>query len=75
LASKAVEGRGIAAISSGKPLAGSDPEISETGKPTESHVSVPRKRWNTQGSETSQYLQERKANATPPVAASDRGSA
>jgi hypothetical protein len=45
LASKAVEGRGIAAISSGKPLAGCDPEISETGKPTEDYASVPRKRW------------------------------
>jgi hypothetical protein len=29
----------------------------------------------TQGSETSQYLKEEKANAIPPVAASEQGSA
>lgn len=29
----------------------------------------------TQGSETSQYLQESKSNETPPVAASERGPA
>jgi hypothetical protein len=29
----------------------------------------------TQGSETSQYLQEKKANAIPPVVASEKGRA
>ena len=31
--------------------------------------------WRTQGSETSQYLQEEKAKAIPPVAASEKGTA
>ena len=44
LASRADEGRGTAAISSGEPLAGFEPEISEIGKPTRIDILEPRKR-------------------------------
>jgi hypothetical protein len=44
LASRADEGRGQAAIRSGEPLAGFDPEISEIGKPGRGHALPPRKR-------------------------------
>ena len=48
------------------------------GKPAGSHVPAHPHEfivWHepTQGSETSQYLKERKSNETPPVAASERG--
>ena len=50
------------------------------GKPTGSNVPVsPHEKivWKklTQGSETSQYLEERKSNETPKVAASEMGRA
>ena len=50
------------------------------GKPVESHVSTPQGERiallePTGGSEPSQYPQERKAIATPSVAASERGTA
>ena len=60
---------------SGSRLAGSDPKISEIGKPTRSHILEPRNAEGTQRTETSQYLQEEKENSTPQVAASERGSA
>ena len=44
LASRAYEGRGIAAISFGEPQAGFDPEISEIGKPDRGYALSPRKR-------------------------------
>lgn len=44
MASKAYEGRGIATICSGEPLAGFDPEISEIGKPGRGYALSPRKR-------------------------------
>ena len=60
---------------SGSRLAGSDPKISEIGKPTRIHVLEPRNAEGTQRTETSQYLQEEKENSTPQVAASERGRA
>ena len=60
---------------SGSRLAGIDPKISEIGKPTRIHLLVPRNAAGTQGTETSQYLQEGKENSTPQVAASERGRA
>ena len=60
---------------SGSRLAGSDPEISEIGQPTRTHVLGPRNAEGTQRTETSQYLQEEKENSTPQVAASERGRA
>ena len=50
-----------------------DPEMSEWGNPA--HMCVTLKREPTQGTETSKYLQERKSNETPSVAASERGRA
>ena len=48
------------------------------GKPSGSHVPLHQTEYIglgelTQGSETSQYLQEKKSNETPLVAASERG--
>ena len=60
---------------SGSRLAGIDPKISEIWKPTRIHLLVPRNAVGTQGTETSKYLQEKKENSTPQVAASERGRA
>ena len=56
-----------------------DPEMSEWGNPPNiSWVSVPEYigYWRrTQGTETSKYLEEKKSNEIPLVAASERGTA
>ena len=57
-----------------------DPEISEWGNPIWSNVQSPYSEYislrsDTQGSETSQYLEEKKSTEIPLVAASERGSA
>ncbi len=44
------------------------------GQPIPSHVGIP-ERGTTEGSETSQYLEEKKANAILLVAASETGTA
>jgi hypothetical protein len=68
-----------AAISSGEPLAGFDPEISEWGNPSRDYLPARGEyiatMQQTQGTETSKYLEEKKANAIPSVAASERGKA
>ena len=50
------------------------------GKPTAGNAAVPPAEFiggkeRTEGSETSQYLEEKKANAIPEVVASERGTA
>jgi len=67
LASVGDEGRGVTAISSGEPLAGYDPEISEWGNPSRviarhRRVNQIARRGDTGGSETSQYPEEKKTN-------------
>ena len=66
-----------AAISFGEPLTGFDPEISEWGNPSRdyrpAHGEYIAVLQQTQGTETSKYLAEWKANAIPSVAASERG--
>jgi hypothetical protein len=59
LALRADEGRGIAAISVGEPLAGFDPTISEWGNPTTIWwLPPPREVEGTGGTETSHYPEE-----------------
>ena len=60
---------------SGSRQTGFDPEVSESGNRLGFNSQDPRKRKGTQGTETSKYLQERKENSTPLVAASERGIA
>ena len=48
--------------------------MSEWGNPAERELRYPRKRKPTRGTETSQYPEEEKATAIPPVAASERGT-
>ena len=74
------EGRGRQRNSPVSRQAGFDPEVSEWGNPAGVISRHPltefiglRKR--TQGSETSQYLKERKSTEIPEVAASETGSA
>jgi hypothetical protein len=67
LASVGDEGRGVAAISFGEPLAGYDPEISEWGNPSRliaghRRVNPIARRGDTGGSETSEYPEEKKTN-------------
>ena len=67
MASAADEGRGVAAISFGEPLAGYDPKISEWGNPSRlmaghRRVNKIARRRHTGRSETSQYLEEKKTN-------------
>jgi hypothetical protein len=75
LVSRADEGRGIAAKSSGEPLTRlrsgdlRDWETIQDSSPGTAQAE------GTQGTETSKYLQERKETSTPQVAASERGSA
>jgi hypothetical protein len=68
-----------AAISSGEPLTGFDPEISEWGNPRRDYLPVNGEfiavRQPSQGTETSKYLDESKSKETPLVVASERGSA
>src|SRR3954463_12651353 len=68
-----------AAKSSGEPLTGFDPEISEWGNPRRdylpAHGEYITMRQPSQGTETSKYLDERKSNETPLVVASERGRA
>ena len=68
-----------AAKSSGEPLTGCDPEISEWGNPRRDYLPARGEyiatRQPSQGTETSKYLDEKKARATPLVVASERGSA
>ena len=57
-----------------------DPEISEWGNPIWSYVQslyteLIGIKSDTQGSETSQYLEEKKSTEIPSVAASERGTA
>ena len=75
LASRADEGRGIAAKSSGKSLSrlrSGDLRDRETDRDTSLGTAQAEE---TQGTETSHYLQEKKENSTPQVAASERGIA
>ena len=74
------EGRGRQRNSPVSRQAGFDPEVSEWGNPAGVISRHPltefiglRKR--TQGSETSQYLKERKSTEIPEVAASETGTA
>ena len=67
LASVGDDGRGVAAISFGEPLAGYDPKISEWGNPSRliarhRRVNQIARRSDTGGSETSQYPEEKKTN-------------
>ena len=67
LASVGEEGRGVTAISSGEPLAGYDPEISEWGNPSRliarhRRVNQIARRSYTGGTETSKYPEEKKTN-------------
>ncbi len=82
LASRGDEGRGRLRYAPGNRQTGADPEISEWGNPAslgnqmasrldECIVQCER----TQGTETSQYLKERKSTETPSVAASESGQA
>ena len=68
-----------AAKSSGEPLTGFDPEISEWGNPSRDYLPASGEyiavRQPSQGTETSKYLDERKSNETPLVVASERGRA
>jgi hypothetical protein len=68
-----------AAKSSGEPLTGFDPEISEWGNPRRdylpAHGEYIAMRPPSQGTETSKYLDESKSNETPLVVASERGRA
>src|SRR5215472_16228808 len=68
-----------AAKSSGEPLTGCDPEVSEWGNPRRdylpSHAEYIGMRKPSQGTETSKYLDERKSKETPLVVASERGRA
>ena len=68
-----------AAISSGEPLTGFDPEISEWGNPCRDYLPASGEyiasMQPTQGTETSKYLEEKKAIAIPLVVASERGTA
>ncbi len=75
LASRADEGRGMAAISFGEPRVGYDPKISEIGKPARTHLLATALRSGTRRTETSKYPQEKKENSTPSVAASEGGQA
>ncbi len=75
LASRADEGRGIAAKSFGEPLSrhrSGDHRDRETGRDSSPGTAQAEA---TQGTETSTYLQERKEISTPSVAASERGLA
>ena len=80
LASRGDEGRGRLRKTSGSRQTGYDPGVSEWGNPAgvmSSHLLAEfiglEKR--TQGSETSQYLQEEKSTEIPLVAASEEGRA
>ena len=68
-----------AAKSSGKPLTGRDPEISEWDNPSRDYLPARSEyiavRQQTPGTETSKYREEEKAIANPLVAASERGRA
>ena len=54
-----------------------DPEISEWGNPlgVNTQYSYQSVRVGTEGTETSKYLEEKKENSIPSVAASEQGSA
>ena len=68
-----------AAISPGEPLTGIEPGISESGNRAamsrQSRDEYIVSRWPTQGTETSQYLEEKKSTEIPQVVASERGPA
>ena len=71
------EGRRVAAITSGRCRATFDPKISEWGNPIEQTSMTFRlmRKEYTQGSETSQYLEENKPIRISSVAASEREQA
>ena len=78
LAPEGDEGRGRRRNSLGSRQTGFDPEVSEWGNPAGVISSHPLTEFiglgrRTQGSETSQYLQERKSTEIPEVAASETG--
>jgi hypothetical protein len=77
LAITADEGRGHAAKRPGEVLATGDPGDAEWGNPPDDWSGAPLQECGagTGGTETSQYLQEKKATAIPSVAASERGTA
>ena len=80
LASRGDEGRGRLRKSSGSRQTGYDPGVSEWGNPTGVMSSYLLTEFiglekRTQGSETSQYLQEEKSTEIPLVAASEKGRA
>jgi hypothetical protein len=64
-----------AAISCGEEHASCDPQISEWGNPASVMTRHSFRGEPTQGTETSKYLQEKKSNEIPQVAASERGRA
>ena len=68
-----------AAKSSGEPLTGFDPEISEWGNPRRDYLPASDEfivvRQPSQGTETSKYLDEKKSKEIPLVVASERGPA
>ena len=68
-----------AAKSSGEPLTGFDPEISEWGNPRRDYLPAGDEfivvRQPSQGTETSKYLDEKKSKEIPLVVASERGPA
>ena len=78
MAPRGDEGRGKTAISDGEPLTGVDPSISESGNRhrvmsvwlSAEYIGLG---WQTRGTETSQYPQEKKSNETPLVVASESG--
>ncbi len=74
------ERRGKLRKASGRSLTFYDPGMSEWGNPAEVRLCHQRNEYivslkRTQGSETSQYLKERKSNESPLVAASEGGRA
>ena len=68
-----------AAKSSGEPLTGFDPGISEWDNPRRDYLPAGGEyiaaAQRTRGTETSKYPEEKKATAIPPVVASERGTA
>ena len=79
MALEADEGRGRLRKASGSCQASVDPRMSEWGNPGDecrlsSSEYIGREK-PTQGSETSQYLQEKKSIEIPPVVASEKGIA
>ena len=65
----------LPAISPDEPETGLDSGISEWGNPPAVNSGYLREQKGTQGTETSQYLEEQKETSIPSVAASEHGTA